>query len=299
ANDDDATANDDDATANDDDATANDDDATANDDDATANDDDATGDDDDATSAGPCCYTLQMWDGSGAAGSAPGWQGGSLSIDAGGPNDSGPYFVSPTASPGPGWWAVDTFCVPEGTTFDVVFTSGSADADLSWQLFSSSGSFAVELAAANTRDPAAAPSIPPWYPAGGANPAGVVATIPAMCTTPDPDPSGFGDYDGDGFRPADGDCDDTDPHVFPGQTMWFWSDLGPTATGSWDYNCDSAATQLFNTVASCTSSGAVTAGWGGNVAACGAFTNWADTCVYVGMNQYAPDASAMAMQRCR
>ena len=43
------------------------------------------------------------------------------------------------------------------------------------------------------------------------------------------------DLDGDGVSEADGDCDDTDPNVFPGQTAFF---VNPTAAGSYDFDCD-------------------------------------------------------------
>jgi hypothetical protein len=84
------------------------------------------------------------------------------------------------------------------------------------------------------------------------------------------------DCDGDGFKSAaadcnhdGGDCNDHDPAVYPGQTMFFKT---PSSTG-WDYNCDSVDEFEVTTVLVCPN-GALgcdntTLGWHASVPACG------------------------------
>ena len=73
---------------------------------------------------------------------------------------------------------------------------------------------------------------------------------------------------------SSGDCYDTNLHVFPGQAGYFTAERGD---GSFDYNCDSLATQQYSDVGSCSCSVTcdVTAiGWNGSVPACGVSGNY-------------------------
>lgn len=93
------------------------------------------------------------------------------------------------------------------------------------------------------------------------------------------------DADGDGVSAKDGDCNDNDARVFPGQKKFF-DEPYTTATGekSFDYDCDGSATQEEETVAVCL--GAASAegeicscapGWSAEVPACGDKSEWSTT----------------------
>jgi hypothetical protein len=94
----------------------------------------------------------------------------------------------------------------------------------------------------------------------------------------DDDDSSPDDMDGDGFSPADGDCDDTDEDVFPGQTLFFDS---PSNSGSFDYNCDNFAEPQSIDEFDCPEVDCllVQEGWMDGVPDCGNDARWGVDCV--------------------
>ena len=249
-----------------------------------------------------CCYTLQMWDAWGQGFGSSGWGTASLSVDASDPVwNSGPHRVTPS-SPGPGWWDVQTFCVGQGLSFDLVYASGGSEVDPhnGFQLFETTGTTAVELLSLNSK--AGGLDGPAWignpYGSGASVPnAGVVGSYMTSCTAPDVDPTGGWDTDGDGFGPSEGDCDDNDPHVFPGQTMWFSSDIGPAVGGGWDYDCDGTDTKSITATASCNP---CVSGWLEGVAACGSsWQGYSTFCQVFSPTSCVNDLTHFPYQGCR
>lgn len=108
------------------------------------------------------------------------------------------------------------------------------------------------------------------------------------------------DADGDGFSAKDGDCNDSDPRVFPGQKKFF-DEPYKLASGesSYDYDCDGAATQEADVLAVCLGAASEESevcscipGWSGEVPACGVSAQWS-TATACG-----PAKTALATQGC-
>jgi len=53
------------------------------------------------------------------------------------------------------------------------------------------------------------------------------------------------DGDGDGVSVEDGDCCDSNPAIYPGQTGFFTYPHNCWGTESWDYDCDSSVTMEY------------------------------------------------------
>lgn len=107
---------------------------------------------------------------------------------------------------------------------------------------------------------------------------------------PDRDGDGFGSgqivfvkHEGYGLATSDGDCDDNNPNVFPGQTAFFAS---PRANGSFDYDCDGKETPRdtqsergCHRVGNSPAGNCVAhTGWAGGVPNCGQAGAWLDDC---------------------
>jgi hypothetical protein len=125
---------------------------------------------------------------------------------------------------------------------------------------------------------------------------------PPDASPPDDAPSAAAsscDQDGDGYLAAGppcygDDCCDTDPNVHPGQTAYFTS---PSQCGSYDYDCDGAATPEYGVVdcawagLGCTGDGFVDA------TACGATAAFA-VCASTGLLTCAASVGSLT-QACR
>jgi hypothetical protein len=105
------------------------------------------------------------------------------------------------------------------------------------------------------------------------------------------------DVDKDGHTSCNGDCDDNNPKVFPGQTAW---QTVATSSGSFDYNCDKTEEPQYPGPAACqmATGSCVGAGWQGSaVPACGK-TGQLVTCKKQG-NKCIPEPPSQGTQGCR
>ena len=104
------------------------------------------------------------------------------------------------------------------------------------------------------------------------------------------------DGDSDGISDCGGDCDDSDPNVFPNQTAFF----DVPSNGSFDYNCDNTVEQEYPDMVNCQLVGGTCtgSGWVGTTApACGAQGSFA-TCKKQG-NTCITDPIQPQKQGCR
>lgn len=115
-----------------------------------------------------------------------------------------------------------------------------------------------------------------------------------------PGPPPCPDSDGDGWTSCAGDCDDSNPSVHPGQTLFFTT---PAASGSFDYDCDGDAELQLAAKVACTAAGGSCsgAGWEQQVPACGALASWAFcfSATKKGVAVCTPKHSTTKKQACR
>ena len=105
--------------------------------------------------------------------------------------------------------------------------------------------------------------LPDGSPAGDLKPPSDQAPQPNEHTSDCPD------RDGDKYSTCDGDCNDEDPNVRPDQRTFFTE---PTATGSFDYNCDGIEElESAERAGACrvAGDGCSGSGWQGRVPECG------------------------------
>jgi hypothetical protein len=105
------------------------------------------------------------------------------------------------------------------------------------------------------------------------------------------------DIDKDGFTPCDGDCNDSEKQVYPGQKTFFETAIG----SSFDYDCNSTNEQQYPDIVNCqnTSGGCSGDGWefGGPVPKCGDTGKFV-ACKKQGMSCF-PQMPVFKKQACR
>ncbi|HMV69136.1 MAG TPA: hypothetical protein PKA64_19980 [Myxococcota bacterium] len=123
------------------------------------------------------------------------------------------------------------------------------------------------------------------------------------------------DDDGDGFcegarchsaQAQPGDCDDTNPDVFPGQTAWFEMPYrGANGLATFDYDCDGQEAQETTRTYRCSPSPnfvfcqSSRDGWDLGVPACGEEGTWGSGCITYPIIQVCFSANSVAQtQRC-
>ena len=111
------------------------------------------------------------------------------------------------------------------------------------------------------------------------------------------------DNDQDGVTVGEGDCDDDDGRVFPGQTQFFDT---ARANGSFDFDCDDSASLQYPNLGQCgvapdaCETNAVDGWTGGIVPACGDSAFWLNGCTCdIGCFQTPPRCSEIAPNETR
>jgi hypothetical protein len=101
--------------------------------------------------------------------------------------------------------------------------------------------------------------------------------------------------DKDAYTDCQGDCNDNDAKVFPGQTAWQTT----ASSGSFDYNCDKKEERQYPSQVNCqfVTGSCVGTGWAGTVPKCGA-QGQLTTCKKQG-SKCIEDTTTTATQGCR
>ena len=102
----------------------------------------------------------------------------------------------------------------------------------------------------------------------------------------------------DGWTTCQGDCNDGDPSVFPGQASFFTL---PSSGGSFDYNCDGKQEQQITALwTACTgfAPGCTGHGWKGGLPPCGVAWTWV-TCKGTTPGSPCAASQSASIQACR